>query len=129
MGKNVSCQFCGNELEKGTKVCPHCGSKVKKPFYKKWWVWLIVVLLALAGMSQSPEDKVEKTPPEQEVSTPQETPSTYEKKETKSEAATPSQPSSTTTSTPSAETSNAAEQSATAGQKNALKSAQQYLRS
>ena len=60
MRKNLSCQFCGNELEKGTKVCPHCGSKVKKPFYKKWWVWL---------------------------------------------------------------------QSATAGQKNALKSAQQYLRS
>ena len=112
MGKNVSCQFCGNELEKGTKVCPHCGSKVKKPFYKKWWVWLIVVLLALAGMSQNPEEKVEKTPPEQEVSTPQET---------------PSQPSSTTTSTPSTTDSDTADQSATAGQKNALKSAQQYL--
>lgn len=43
--KMTTCTACGNEIAKSAKKCPHCGAKVKKPIFKKWWFWLIVVAL------------------------------------------------------------------------------------
>ena len=38
MKKNLTnCKVCGHELAKSAKVCPNCGAKNKKPFYKRTW--------------------------------------------------------------------------------------------
>lgn len=74
------CKNCGKEIGPGAKFCQECGSpvqepvqpqvgpevipevkpkKVKKPFYKRWWFWVIVVILVLGscgGMSDSTKD-------------------------------------------------------------------------
>ena len=34
--KLKKCETCGQEIAKSCKVCPNCGAKNKKPFYKKW---------------------------------------------------------------------------------------------
>ena len=39
------CQNCCAELTKGQKACPHCGTKYRPPFYKMWWLWLLIILL------------------------------------------------------------------------------------
>ena len=44
MKKMKNCKFCGASIEKSAKICPQCGSKLPKPFYKKWWFWVIIVL-------------------------------------------------------------------------------------
>lgn len=61
----MNCKQCGSQFE--GKFCPNCGApaaaestetnpvtatpiagqKVKKPFYKKWWFWVIVGILAI----------------------------------------------------------------------------------
>lgn len=43
----VKCKACGNEIAKNAKVCPSCGAKNNKPFYKAWWFWVIVVFVVL----------------------------------------------------------------------------------
>ena len=32
--KMINCATCGAEIAKNAKACPHCGAKIKKPFYK-----------------------------------------------------------------------------------------------
>jgi hypothetical protein len=81
----MKCQHCGKELNQGAKFCDGCGAPVqnspnvpvqnnnqpvqyqlnpdnmkkspneKKPIYKKWWFWLIVVLgfLVIYGLGIS----------------------------------------------------------------------------
>jgi len=41
--RKICCKSCGAELCADAFVCPACGVKVKKPVYKKWWFWLIVI--------------------------------------------------------------------------------------
>ena len=42
----MKCKNCGNEIMDGAKFCPNCGAKTrKKPFYKKWWLWVIAVVI------------------------------------------------------------------------------------
>lgn len=48
--KLTTCKVCEKEIAKSAKKCPHCGAKVKKPFFKKWWFWVIVVFLII-GMA------------------------------------------------------------------------------
>lgn len=74
------CRNCGNEIDPGAKFCQECGApvqepaqplagpeiipevkpkKVKKPFYKRWWFWVIVVILVLGscgGISDSSKE-------------------------------------------------------------------------
>ena len=38
-----SCKHCGQEIEAGTKQCPHCKHNIKQPIVKKWWFWLILI--------------------------------------------------------------------------------------
>lgn len=50
MKKMTTCKSCGAEIAKSAKVCPNCGAKNKKPIFKRWWVWLIVVVLIFAAI-------------------------------------------------------------------------------
>ena len=42
------CKSCGQEIAKSAKFCPKCGAKNKKPIFKKWWFWAIIVVLFVA---------------------------------------------------------------------------------
>lgn len=48
----MNCKKCGQEIDKKAVVCTNCGCKVKKPFYKKWWLWgMVAVVLVVIGTS------------------------------------------------------------------------------
>ena len=53
--KMITCKNCGKEIPENLKLCPSCGAKNKKPFFQRWWFWLIVdvLVLGIAGGSQS----------------------------------------------------------------------------
>jgi hypothetical protein len=55
----MPCPTCGEEIAKHAKVCPKCGAKIKKPWYKKWWVWVIAVVVVggIAGSGKGEDDK------------------------------------------------------------------------
>ena len=41
----------------GAKACPSCGAKNKKPIYRRWWFWVLVVLvIAAVGSAMGSED-------------------------------------------------------------------------
>lgn len=41
------CPVCGGQMAQNAKRCPKCGAKNKKPIYRRWWFWIIVILLAI----------------------------------------------------------------------------------
>jgi len=45
--KLINCKSCGKKIAKDAKVCPECGGKNKKPFYKTVWFWIIAVLIII----------------------------------------------------------------------------------
>lgn len=52
------CKNCGKEIDEKAVVCVHCGYslKMKKPIFKKWWFWGIIVILIIgiaAGSSDN----------------------------------------------------------------------------
>ena len=49
--KEKHCQSCGAEIvDKKAKICSACGAKIRKPIFKKWWFWVIVILgVAIIG--------------------------------------------------------------------------------
>lgn len=51
----MNCKQCGQEINEKAVVCTNCGCKIKKPFYKKWWVWVIVgiVVIAIASSGEN----------------------------------------------------------------------------
>ena len=51
----TTCKACGAEIAKNAKACPHCGSPNKKPIYKKWWFWLIVLFILCSSCSNVSE--------------------------------------------------------------------------
>ena len=51
--KLTNCKICGVEIATSAKSCPHCGAKVKKPIFKKWWFWVIVVLVLFIAIGSS----------------------------------------------------------------------------
>ncbi len=63
MSKIVKCTTCNEEIAASAKVCPKCGAKVKKPLYKKWWIWLLalIVIGAIASGGGEKESKVTNT--------------------------------------------------------------------
>lgn len=50
MAKLVKCKDCGKEVSESAKTCPGCGSKIKKPIYKRVWFWVIIVFVVI-GLS------------------------------------------------------------------------------
>lgn len=46
--KMIPCRTCGEEIAANAKVCPHCGAKNKKPIYRRWWLWALVLVAAIA---------------------------------------------------------------------------------
>lgn len=78
------CKNCGKEIESGAKFCQECGApvqepaqpqvgpeiipeakpkKTKKPFYKRWWFWVIVVILVLGSCGQAGTKQSQDTEP------------------------------------------------------------------
>lgn len=53
--KSTVCKNCGQPLSGKEKQCPACGERQKKPIYKRWWLWVIVVLIAI-GVATGGED-------------------------------------------------------------------------
>ncbi|WP_036931357.1 Ltp family lipoprotein [Proteocatella sphenisci] len=51
----INCKTCGGEIAKNAKSCPSCGAKNKKPFYKKWWVWAIVIFIGIGATGPGTE--------------------------------------------------------------------------
>ena len=49
MGNRMKkCKTCGQDIAKDAVTCPKCGAKNKKPFYRRWWFWLPIILVLLA---------------------------------------------------------------------------------
>lgn len=49
MAKMVNCKSCGKEIASNAKICPGCGAKNKKPFYKAVWFWAIVAIIVIGA--------------------------------------------------------------------------------
>ena len=45
------CKACGQEIASNSKACPSCGAKNKKPFFKKWWFWLLILFIFIGSVS------------------------------------------------------------------------------
>lgn len=58
--KMVICRSCNTPIAKSAKICPSCGAKNKKPFYKKWWFILLIVVIAIGAISSIGGNKKEK---------------------------------------------------------------------
>lgn len=75
--KLIKCKSCEAEIAKDAKTCPHCGAKNKKPIFKKWWFWAIIIV-ALISSCSSDSDIENETNTENDVSisSTEETPTT-----------------------------------------------------
>lgn len=58
--KMVICRNCNAQIAKNAKVCPSCGIKNKKPFYKQWWFILIIILIVIGTVGSTGGNKKEK---------------------------------------------------------------------
>lgn len=50
MSKMKNCKTCSAEIAISEKSCPKCGAKNKKPIWKQWWVWILVVSILFAAI-------------------------------------------------------------------------------
>ena len=46
--KMIHCKACGKEISAKAPSCPGCGAKNKKPVFKTWWFWLVIVVAFIA---------------------------------------------------------------------------------
>lgn len=44
------CRNCSSTMPKGSKKCPACGAKNKKPFYKRWWFVLLAIIVLIGAI-------------------------------------------------------------------------------
>lgn len=49
-------------MKKSEKICPSCGAKNKKPFFKRWW-FILFVIIVVVGIVSSMGNKDEKQKP------------------------------------------------------------------
>ena len=59
--KMVICRNCNTAIAQSAKICPSCGAKNKKPFYKKAWFIILVVVVVIGVISSNGDDSEEKT--------------------------------------------------------------------
>ena len=43
--QKLQCKYCQHEIAANAKTCPNCGAKNNKPLFKKWWFWLVIVIV------------------------------------------------------------------------------------
>ena len=60
--KMVMCRNCSTVIAANAKICPACGAKNKKPFYKRTWFVILVVIVAIGVIASGTkgDDKEEK---------------------------------------------------------------------
>lgn len=58
--KLIHCKTCGAEMASNAKTCPQCGAKNKKPIYKKWWFWVLIVII-IGGIVNG-DNRIKKDP-------------------------------------------------------------------
>ena len=69
MSKKNICRNCKAEMPKGTRVCPSCGARNKKPFYQRGWFIILAVLIVFFIIGSIGDKKEEyETKKEQESS-------------------------------------------------------------
>lgn len=49
--KMVICRNCNTAIPKKEKRCPACGAKNKKPFYRKWWFILLLIIIGFSAVN------------------------------------------------------------------------------
>lgn len=54
--KMIKCTSCGNDIANSAKNCPNCGAKNKKPIFKKWLFWVIIVFAFIVVISMAGGD-------------------------------------------------------------------------
>ena len=47
MAKLTRCKVCGTDLSNGAKICPQCGQPRRKPFYRRVWFILLIIIITL----------------------------------------------------------------------------------
>ena len=52
MAKLIKCKICGATIASSAKVCPSCGAKNKKPIFKRWWFWIILIVVAFVSLGR-----------------------------------------------------------------------------
>ena len=57
--KLTNCSVCGAEMAANAKSCPQCGARNKKPIYKKWWFWVLVVIVVFGIIGATSDNKSE----------------------------------------------------------------------
>lgn len=60
--KQTKCKNCGADISKKAEICPSCGVKNKKPFYKKAWFVIAVIIVLIAIIASNSEEKETSTP-------------------------------------------------------------------
>lgn len=58
--KMTICRNCNAPIAKNAKICPSCGAKNKKPFYRKWWFILLIIIIAIGAVNSISKNKKEK---------------------------------------------------------------------
>lgn len=56
--KIISCQTCGKEVAKSAKTCPHCGAKNRKPIYKRFSFYLLIIFALIIMYSGNDTEPV-----------------------------------------------------------------------
>lgn len=65
--KMIKCKTCGTEIAANAKVCPSCGAKNKKPFFRKpiFWIFVIIVVAIIGAVSSgSNEPEIDYSKPD-----------------------------------------------------------------
>lgn len=52
----IYCQHCGTRYSKKVRKCPQCGKKCTRPFYNRWWFWVLVALVIFAVYPSKTQD-------------------------------------------------------------------------
>ena len=122
--KLTTCKACGQEIAKSAKACPYCGAKNKKPIFQKWWFWVVVVVLI--GSFGSAGNKAD-TNDSEKTNVPTEAVVSANKLETEDNKSHVEQSSVKNEEITVTEKETEPEVEMTTGQKNALRSAKNYL--
>lgn len=67
--KIKNCRICGAEITKKDKICPECGTRLRRPWWKKVLIGLgiFIVLIVVIGSCNEDEDATEPDVVESEV--------------------------------------------------------------